>query len=154
MRQLWKLINWALIAGTLIGILQPAFFENKSLTQIIVSLLEPELSQGFLMRWLFFIAFLGAAYVLIIDLIYRNRPVTVIRTRFEVRHITDDGSTVEIYREQLLRANRPGVIAYFTRHSPDTPTGRIIGSAIIGSIYSEHHTIDSRIEKFGTDTRG
>jgi hypothetical protein len=107
-RNFWKVANAILLVGTAIGILQPAFLENKSLTQIIVSLLEPEATQGFLMRWLLLIGLLVTGYVFIIDRLYRNVPLTIIRTTFEVVFRDIDGSRVEINREQLLRANRPG----------------------------------------------
>jgi hypothetical protein len=106
-RNFWKIVNIVFLIGTAIGILQPAFLENKSLTQIIVSLLEPEATQGFLMRWLLLLGLLVTGYVFVIDRMYRSHPLTIIRNNFEVNFLSQDGSLVELNREQLLRANRP-----------------------------------------------
>jgi hypothetical protein len=106
-RNLGKLFTLILLIGTVIGILQPAFLENKSLTQIIVSLLEPEATQGFMMRWLLLLGMLGSAYILIIDRLYRNLPITVVRTRYELVFIEEDGSIVEIYRGPAVAGKSP-----------------------------------------------
>ena len=145
MRQFWKIINWVLIIGTIIGILQPALFENKPASEIVTSLFHPNTSQEFMMRWLLVLLFSASVYVLIVDLLYRRQPVTVVRTLLRIRLLDDKGSRVEIHREQVLRPNRSGVTAYFSRHTPDS--GSIEGSAITTSIYSSHFRTNDRIDK-------
>jgi hypothetical protein len=149
-RNLWKIFNLILLIGTVIGIFQPAFLENKSITQIIVSLLEPEASQGFMMRWLLVIGMFGSAYLLVISRVYRNVPITVIRTKYELVFLEDDGSVVEINREQLLRANRPDVSAYYSRHLPEY--GRIPEHGISSYVFSSYYTdldCDTELSKDG-----
>jgi hypothetical protein len=83
---LGRILNIALIVGTLIGILEPAFsHENIGLTQIILSLFEPEWTQRFLMRWLLALSFAASCYAFIIGMIFRNIPITIIWTKIEVR---------------------------------------------------------------------
>lgn len=152
MAEIWKFAKWVLAIGGLIGILEPAFFENKTLTQTIFSLFQPEASLGFWMRWLLVILFLGVVYILIIDFVFKGKPITVLRTILNVKFLDNDGSLVKYEREQTLRPNRPGVTAIFSQHSPDY--GKIKGDEISATIYTRDKEINTEIEKYGTDDRG
>jgi hypothetical protein len=99
-----RIINVVLIAG------KPAFSgKSPGLTQILISLFDFQWSQEFLMRWLIVLAFLAACYTFFISIIFRNIPITIISTKIEVKFNKQDFSEVELYREQLLRANEPNV---------------------------------------------
>jgi hypothetical protein len=123
-RQYASLINVVLIAGTVVGILHPAYTSSDtSLTQILLSLFHPEWSQTFLMRWVLVLAFSAGVYVFAIRYIYRNIPITIISTDLTVTFGPDGSATLS--RNQLLRANQPNVTAYFSRHGPSAPNGSV-----------------------------
>lgn len=124
-KQFWTIFNVLLILGTVIGILQPAYQTDLGLTQILLSLLHPQWSQEFLMRWLLVIVFVAASYSFAIGMIFKDLPITIIWTKINVNFAEPDGSKVELRREQLFRANRSDVTAYFSAHRPDSPNGRV-----------------------------
>jgi hypothetical protein len=147
-----RIANLALIVGTLIGILEPAFsHENIGLTQIVLSLFEPHWTQQFLMRWLLALTFIASCYSLATGIIFRNIPITIIWTRVQVRFMDEFGERVELHREQLLRANQPDVTAYFSTHSP-TSGGHVPHDQITASVYCESCNLNDRIEVTGSET--
>lgn len=113
--RLKQLVGWVVLLAAIIGIIYPAFFDQRlSLTQILISLADfNNVSIGFLMRWLYVIIVIGTGYILITNWLYRNLPISVIWTRLDLHFDAADGSQVRIEREQALRANQPGVTAYF-----------------------------------------
>lgn len=148
-----KIFNVFLILGTVIGILQPAFSSDVGLTQIILSLFEPQWSQAFLMRWLFVLVFIASSYNLILGMIFKNIPVTVISARIDVRFKSNDGSLVEIQREQLLRANQPDVTAYFSKHVPGQTNGTVPFDRITASAFCESRNLADTFEVYGEEHR-
>jgi len=131
--QLGHVISAALLVGAIIGILQPAYSTDIGLTQIFLSLFHPGWNQEFLMRWLLVLALLAAIYMIVLQFIYRNTPITVIFTKLTVE-LGPNGSAV-FRREQLLRANQPKVTAYMSRHGPSAPQGKILTERISVSAY-------------------
>jgi hypothetical protein len=146
-----RIFNILLILGTLIGILEPAFFsENIGLTQIVLSLFEPHWNQQFAMRWLLAIGFSASCYAFIIGMIFRNVPITIIWTNVDVRFTDVEGRRVELHREQLLRANQPGVTAYFSTHTP-TSGGTVPHDQIQADIYCEACNLNDRVDVTGSE---
>jgi hypothetical protein len=117
-------VAFVLLMGTVIGILQPAYSTDISLTHILISLFHPAWTQEFLMRWLLVIGFGFACYLITLQFIYRNTPITVISTKV-VTSFDKNGGAVQ-RRTQLLRANQPNVTAHMSTHAPSAPTGKII----------------------------
>jgi hypothetical protein len=145
---LGRIINVVLIVGTAIGILQPAFSEQHlSLTQIIISLFTPQWTQEFLMKWLVVLAFAAACYTFFISMWFRNTPITIISSKIDVSFNNADGSEVEIYREQLLRANEPNVTAYFSAHEA-SGNGTVPSDRIGVSASCDHAEFDQSFELF------
>ncbi len=138
------------IAG-IIGILHPAFVDDKSLTQIVVSLFQPDLTPGFISRWLAVLLVALLAYIYAVDRMFREVPVTVMRTDVDIEFINPDGSQVRIVRTQVLRANRPDVTAYYSKHAPNSPTGRIPKAEISSSAHCQDRTIQQELEKSGRE---
>jgi hypothetical protein len=145
-----RIFNILLILGTLIGILEPAFSENIGLTQIILSLFEPHWNQQFLMRWLLAISFGASCNAFAVSMVFRNIPITIIWTKIDVRFADVEGRRVELHREQLLRANQPGVTAYFSSHTP-TSGGTVPHDQIRATIYCEACNINDRVEVTGSE---
>jgi hypothetical protein len=142
-----RIFNVVLLLAAIIGILQPAFSGNVGLTQIILALFEPQWTQEFLMKWLLVLAFGALLYSLIIGIIFKNIPITIIWTRIDVTFNSGDGSDVEIYREQLLRANQPSVTAFFSAHTPSD--GHVPHERITASAHCDAPNFDDRFEIFG-----
>jgi hypothetical protein len=117
-------VAFVLLMGTVIGILQPAYSTDIGLTHILISLFHPAWSQEFLMRWLLVIGFGFACYLITLQFIYRNTPITVVSTKV-VTSFDKDGGAVH-KRTQLLRANQPNVTAHISTHAPGAPNGKII----------------------------
>jgi hypothetical protein len=108
------LLNWVILIAGIVGIIYPAFVDEKqSLTQIIISLFDPKPTLGFAMRWLSVFLIVGGAYILVTSWAYRNLPISVIWTRLDIHFENADGSRVRVQRQQTFRANQPGVTAYF-----------------------------------------
>lgn len=151
-RSLFQLISGAVFIASLVSFLQPAFVDNKTLTQIIVSLAEPDWSQAFFMRWIIVVLLAASTYVVIVDRIYKNVALTVVQTKFELNLMNEDGSIAEIRREQLLRANRPDATAYSSIHCVDN--GTMPRTYISSSLYSPDINISSTMDLFGKDEKG
>jgi hypothetical protein len=83
MPQFWRIVNVVLIVGTVIGILQPALFEQKPFGDLVRSLYSPNTSQEFLMRWLLIFLLFAFIYILIIDIVYKRQGLTIVRTILE-----------------------------------------------------------------------
>jgi hypothetical protein len=150
-----RLLNWVVLIGGVAGIIYPAFIdERQGLTQILISLFDPKPTLGFAMRWLSVVLLIGAAYILIVSWAYRNLPISVIWTKLNVHFEAEDGSLVRIEREQALRANQPGVTAYFMNCRPTAPTGIVSGASIKGALYCDNKQYSDRIELHGNETRG
>lgn len=145
-------INFGLLVGTAIGILVPAFVDNKSLTQIIVSLFEPELTQSFLLKWLILIIFILCLYIFVLERMYKNTPITLISTGIDIDFIKNDGSEVRVRRTQLLRANQLNVSAYFMKASATSPSGRIPKANIHAQIYCDDRNFNSSLRIFGRES--
>jgi hypothetical protein len=131
--QLGHIISAGLLIGTIIGILQPAYSTDIGLTQLFMTLFHPGWNQEFLMRWLLVLAFAAAVYMITLQYIYRNTPITVIFTKLSVTFDTAGGAIFT--REQLLRANQPNVTAYISKHGASSPTGRVVLESISASAY-------------------
>jgi hypothetical protein len=151
-----RLLNWAVLVAAVIGIIYPAFFDERlSLTQILISLIDfQSVTLGFMMRWLSVIVLCGAAYILITNWLYRNLPISVIWTRVDVYFDSPDGSRVRVDREQALRANQPGVTAYFLSCKPNAENGRVSERDITGSVHCGDVAFQDHIDLHGTETRG
>jgi hypothetical protein len=125
MRRFGPLVSATIFVAALAGIIYPAFIEvpsgairPPSPTQILVGLfLQPELTLAYFMRVLFFVAVLISAYIFVVNLMYRNLPITVVQTRIKMDFSPDYAHAV-IRREQILRANQPNVTAYRTEIRP------------------------------------
>jgi hypothetical protein len=149
------LVNWAVLVAAIVGIIYPAFFDERlGLTQIFVSLFEPKLTLGFAMRWLSVVLLCGAAYILVTGWAYRNLPISVIWTKLDIHFDAADGSRVRIEREQALRANQPEVSAYFMQCRPTSENGRIPEASISGSVYCGNLNYQDRLDLHGNDARG
>jgi hypothetical protein len=149
------LINWAILVAGVAGIIYPAFFDERlGLTQIFISLFEPKPTLGFAMRWLSVVVLCGAAYILITGWIYQNLPISVIWTKLDVHFETPDGSRVRVEREQALRANQPGVTAYFMQCRPTSEKGRAPEHLITASVYCDGIQFEDSLELHGNDARG
>jgi hypothetical protein len=150
-----KIVGAIFFIGTGIGIIYPAFVDNKSLTQIVVSLFEPDLSSSsFLYRWLLVLGFVCSSYILIIARMYRNTPITVVQTHFHLRFLSADGSEVDSIRSQILRANQPKVTAYYGRYAPVAEGGRIPEDQIEYGAYCESCHMESSLDTYGKPTTG
>lgn len=106
------------------------------------------------MRWLIAAFFFMSLYVVTIDKIYRRIPLTVISTKIEVKFLEPDGSKVDIAREQLLRANKREVTAYYSVHRPSSKDGRTPLAEMRHSTYCEHCQLDDTVEVHGNDNKG
>jgi hypothetical protein len=150
-----RLLNWIVLLAGIAGIIYPAFIDDKlSLTQILISLLEPKATIGFAMRWLSVALLIGASYILITSWAYRNLPISVIWTNLDIHFENDDGSRIRFEREQALRANQPGVTAYFMHCRPTAPSGKIPEASIKGSVFCNGMKYRDQIELHGNETRG
>jgi hypothetical protein len=149
------LLNWIVLAGGIAGILYPAFIdERESLTQILISLFEPKPTLGFAMRWLSTFLLLGSAYILLTNYLYRNVPISVIWTKLDVYFVNPDGSEIRVDREQALRANQPGVTAYFMSSRPTSENGTIPEHKIKAKLYSGDIASGEELDLHGTESRG
>lgn len=150
-----QLLNWVILVAGIAGIVYPAFFDERlGLTQILISLFDPKLTLSFAMRWLSVILLCGAAYILITGWIYRNLPISVIWTKLDVHFENPDGSRVRVEREQALRANQPGVTAYFMQCRPTSENGRLPENLITSSVYCGSTNLHDTLELHGNDARG
>lgn len=145
------IINVVLLIGTIVGILQPAYSSNLSLTQILLSLLHPSWTQEFLMRWLLILAFIALGYSAFIQFIFRNLPITIISTDLFIR-ISPNGYA-RMKRKQLLRANQPNVTAYFNSHAASAPTATIPTGGIVGHVYCDGWNGKGSLELRGNDKK-
>lgn len=150
--QIANIISIVFFIGTGIGILYPAVTDEKGLTQIIVSLFQPEWTQEFVFRWLLVLMFSCSAYVLIIAYIFRRTPITILRSDFEMKFESADGSRVSINRTQTLRANQPNVTAFYGHHRPDN--GSIPKGGIEANIFCQSCNTSSYLEIFGREDSG
>jgi len=147
-----SIINVALILGTIIGILQPAFSTNIGLTQIILSLFYPEWTQEFLMRWLLVIVLIASCYSFLVRMIFRKTPLSVIWTEAAIKFQKRDGSEVISYKEQLLRANQPSVTAFFNSYTVGSTKGKLPHNRIESSAYCAGDNIDHYLDISGKET--
>jgi hypothetical protein len=118
--QMGPIIGFALLISSIVGLVQP------SLTN--TSLFHPEWSQEFLQKWILVFVFVAAIYMIVLQYIYRNTPITVISTDLTVTFGPDGSAT--FVREQLLRANQPRVTAYMSKHGPSSPNGKVDQTSI------------------------
>ncbi len=150
----WKTLNLVLVIGTAIGIIYPAFLDpNVTLTRIIVSLFEPDLSLGFVSRWLIVLLFLASLYAIIVGRVYRRVPITVLSSAIEIKYLSPDGSRVLLRKEQTLRANQRNVTAIFNSHATTSSQGRMPKDSVNVSIYADAVTLDDRKEIYGQESR-
>lgn len=153
--ELGKLFSWALLVAAVCGVIYPAFLdEHLSLTQIILSIFSPELTISYAMRVLCTIVVICIAYLLSINRIYRNIPITVISTTADIKFHDADGKHVSFNRTQLLRANAPNVTAYLFQISPSTPAGTCPGTEIFVDTFCDNLGFVSTIDKHGSDASG
>jgi hypothetical protein len=150
---IWKTINIAFLLSTAIGLVYPAFVDNKTFTQIFVSLWEPELSIGWISRWIVLLAFMASLYAIVVGMIYRKIPITTLSSKIQLTYLDKDGKKVEIRRDQILRANQRHVTAFFTTHSATAPTGKLSRADISMSTYWVGGNLNDRFEMSGTDKR-
>jgi hypothetical protein len=154
MGQFEKLLNWGLLIGGFIGIVFPAFLDPpKSLTQILVGTLKPELTLSYAMEVLFLVMFLCGAYILSIRRIFRDIPITVMSTRINIE-FGDKGKKAAFHREQILRANHNDVTAYHSAVQPTSPGGKIIEKQINMSVYCENCNFTNEVDSVGTEQTG
>lgn len=144
--QISKFINFVLLASTIVFLLYPAFHDDKSITQIIRSLLEPNLTIEFMARWLVVLIFVGTLYISVLGFIYRNTPITVIATAIEIKYLDKTGRRVEISKVQHFRTNQKNVTAYVTSHNPTSEAGSVIKSEIGASMYCANKKIEQTLE--------
>jgi hypothetical protein len=101
------------------------------------------------MRWLLMLTFLAGCYSFAVGIIFRNIPITILWTNVKVRFMNAEGTRVEITREQMLRANQPGVTAYFASSQP-TNGGIVPHDQIKGSAFCDSHNLNDQIEVTGS----
>jgi hypothetical protein len=123
--QIWKFTNFVLLISTAIFLLYPAFVDNKTFTEIAISLFQPSLTIEYISRVLVAFILIGSLYVAIVGTIYRKIPVTSISTDLEIKFLDASGKHVQLARTQILRANQRDVKAYFTTHTPTADIGTI-----------------------------
>jgi hypothetical protein len=139
-----NVLAFVLLMATVIGILQPAYSTDISLTHILLSLFHPAWTQEFLMRWLLVIGFISACYLIMLQFIYRNIPITVVSTEI-VTTFGANGSGVQ-KRTQRLRANRRNVTAYISNHAPSALTGKIIRDQMRAEAFCHDWPATSHVE--------
>ncbi len=148
----WRTLNVVLVIGTALGIVYPAFLDpNITFTHLIVSLVHPDWSLGFISRWLIVLLFLASVYALIVGRIYRRVPITILSNNIEIKYLNADGSRVVVQKEQTLRANQRNVTAFINRHSP-TSGGRVPKNEISASIFAGDD-LDDHLEIYGQENR-
>src|SRR5262249_51364523 len=69
------------------------------------------------------------------------------------RYLDREGKKVEIKRDQILRANRRGVTAFFTTHSATTPNGKLPRAEISMETFWAAGQLNDRFEISGTDKK-
>ncbi|MHB9446929.1 hypothetical protein ACYG9R_09155 [Mesorhizobium sp. RSR565B] len=143
--RLSTLFSGVLILGGGIGILYPAIFDEKiGLTQILISLFHPEMTQSFAMRWLLaFLLFCGF-YVVTLTFYNRNRPVTILSADIKATLANNEWSKTIVEGTFVLRANHPNVTSYRTIHSPDY--GTLVLDSMKADVYCEAFPLTSEIE--------
>ncbi|MER9944452.1 hypothetical protein NKJ70_21325 [Mesorhizobium sp. M0092] len=143
--RLSTLLSLVLVAGGGIGILYPALFDEKiGLTQIVISLFHPEMTQAFAMRWvLLFLLFCGL-YVIVLTFYNRNRPVTVLNATIKVSLANKEWDQTVVDGTFVLRANHPNVTSYKTTHSPDY--GSLVLETMSADVFCEAFNLTSEVE--------
>lgn len=154
-KQLGRFVSWLIAVTAVVGVIYPAFVDERmGLTQIAISMFKPELSFGFAMRWVSLIFLVGAAYIISVGIIYRRTPITVARTEVTITFHDSSGQKVKMEREQLLRANRTDVTAYFFKVSPENDGATIPKDSIHTTIHGDCDGFESSAELHGSETRG
>jgi hypothetical protein len=159
-RSFGYIVNRAILVAGIAGIVYPAFLEGPSgtpppsFTQAIIALfLEPRLQLGYFMRLICLFVVIAFGYIVIIDWLYRNLPITVVQTRIKIEFNRDYRVAV-VNREQILRANQDGVSAYFSEIAPTAPSGATPKADILMDASCYGSTLSNDTKMRGSDDRG
>ncbi|WP_158814544.1 hypothetical protein [Methylocapsa sp. S129] len=148
-----KLLNWAFLVAGVIGLIYPAFLEPpQSLTQIITSLLHPELTAAFALRWLCVVIVGACIYMLAIRSMYFHRPITIVESKIKYTFFDNRGSVLISDRKQILRANQSNVSACYSGASPTNSTGRVRRLEV--SSYCHDGDVKNLVELVGSEVKG
>jgi hypothetical protein len=149
-----KAISIAILVAAVLGIIYPAFIDpNISLTQIVVSLFHPDHSFGFVARWIVVIVFFISLYAVVVGHMYRSTPITILSSNIEIKYLDQAGTRVRLTRTQTLRANQRRVTAFFMKHGPSAPDGRVLRNEISVSAFNDAKKLNNTCEIYGQETR-
>ena len=156
-----SLLKWVILIAGVAGILYPALIEGphgappESVSQAVLSIfLNPELSQTYFMRVLCLVVVICGGYIILISFWYRDTPITVVKTSINAT-FNHDLSRADIHREQIMRANRRDVTAYFTSSIPSSLSGCTPKSEITMDVFCQG--MDATLTSFhsvGSDESG
>lgn len=159
MKQVWRLVAFALLAADVVGIIYPAFIQHDpgqpppSVTQTLISIFrEPHFDRlEYIFRVIMLLLFAAIAYVLVVTWAYRRVPLTVVKTTVQYK-LNSDYSRADVSREQILRANQPGVNAHFSTLRPHR--GRIPRANLTMDAMSQKCRFSSSFDLTGTESSG
>ena len=104
-------------------------------------------------RLAFLLMFLALLYHTWINAKFKSIPISVLSTNITLRFVQPDGSDVHVFRNQILRANRPNVTAYFGTLTP-RPGGRIDKDSIDCDVVGENANVTSTFDALGDEDTG